>query len=300
MGEPITLVDERGKPLSCGPGRSPGRRSPPGSIISAATRPFSQPQPWSELGKRGRAACRYQQTTAYRVVHGEGDFLPGLRIERYGDVFVIMQRARCLSPYRVRRSSTCLDPTGQGPCSGTTHHCLARTSRRSASPANAARLSSAKQQDRRQPRYGPSNVAWTGPARPLMALPPASMSTNADPGNGCTSIAAGKRVLNLFAYSGLFSLSLLRGRCQPGGRCRSGRAGPGHGSRSCRSQCHLSDRHLQHEADCLSWCRNSAEQFDIIICDPPTAAQGADKKSVGKASWQETKAGCRDVITLNY
>jgi 23S rRNA (cytosine1962-C5)-methyltransferase len=87
--------------------------------------------------------------------------------------------------------------------------------------------------------------------------------------------AAGRRVLNLFAYTGAFSVSLLAaGAAQaidvdlaaPALR-RAEEAAALNG---------VADRHRTVHADCRQYLAASTERFDLVIADPPTAAQGGE------------------------
>lgn len=63
-------------------------------IVLRLLSPHTEPVDESFLRKRLEAACRYRDrvvrdTDAYRLVHAEGDLLPGLIIDRYAEFFVV-------------------------------------------------------------------------------------------------------------------------------------------------------------------------------------------------------------------
>ena len=97
-GDAVTLVDEAGRGLASALAdpqaaicarvfhRLPGKAFDPAAALRRA---------WDR-----RAALHADATTtAYRIVHGEADFLPGLRIDRLGDVLVVVVQATALHPH---------------------------------------------------------------------------------------------------------------------------------------------------------------------------------------------------------
>jgi len=84
---------------------------------------------------------------------------------------------------------------------------------------------------------------------------------------------SGARVLNLFAYTGLFSLSLL-----------DAGAAEAHDVDLAAPALHLAqrgaelnrvaDRHHVHRCEVRAFLEHAEDRYDIVICDPPTAAQG--------------------------
>ena len=72
------------------------------------------------IGARMQRAVEYREALAldadaYRLVHGEGDLLPGLVVDRYGDVLVVQtlsQGMDRLLPFVTERLATMLAPTG--------------------------------------------------------------------------------------------------------------------------------------------------------------------------------------------
>ena len=94
-GETINLVDERGQQLA-------SALADPDQDICARVyhrRPgktFDIAQALDAAKKRRQALVDDPETNCYRLVHGESDFLPALRIEVLGDYFVILMRAPCI------------------------------------------------------------------------------------------------------------------------------------------------------------------------------------------------------------
>jgi 23S rRNA G2069 N7-methylase RlmK/C1962 C5-methylase RlmI len=87
--------------------------------------------------------------------------------------------------------------------------------------------------------------------------------------------AAGKRVLNLFAYTGAFSLALLKAGAASA--VDVDLAGPALARAAEAAVLNgVADRHTIHQGDCRKYLTGTTDTFDLIICDPPTAAQGGD------------------------
>jgi 23S rRNA G2069 N7-methylase RlmK/C1962 C5-methylase RlmI len=89
------------------------------------------------------------------------------------------------------------------------------------------------------------------------------------------SQAAGRRVLNLFAYTGAFSISMLAAGASYAvdvdlaapALARAAEAAVLNG---------VADRHRIVQQDCRKYLAAGDDRFGVIICDPPTAAQGGD------------------------
>jgi 23S rRNA (cytosine1962-C5)-methyltransferase len=86
---------------------------------------------------------------------------------------------------------------------------------------------------------------------------------------------AGKHVLNLFAYTGAFSLAALKSGAASAmdvdlaapALARASEAAALNG---------VTERHAIHQGDCRKFLQGTDRSFDLIICDPPTAAHGGD------------------------
>ncbi|MBA2481660.1 MAG: class I SAM-dependent methyltransferase, partial [Planctomycetes bacterium] len=87
--------------------------------------------------------------------------------------------------------------------------------------------------------------------------------------------AAGKRVLNLFAYTGAFSIcALVAGAASA---IDVDLAAPALERASETAVLNgVAGRHRTVHGDCREFLRASIDLFDLIVCDPPTAAHGGD------------------------
>jgi len=81
-------------------------------------------------------------------------------------------------------------------------------------------------------------------------------------------------VLNLFAYTGVFSSSLLAAGAASAVDVDLSEPALDTARRNAALG-GVADRHRAVCADCRAFLAGSAETWDLAICDPPTAAQGA-------------------------
>ncbi len=264
-GEAVTLIGQDGAQLA-------SALADPHAAIAArvyAARPNLPFDPAAAIQAawlRRDGLHRDPGTDCYRIVHGEADHLPGLRVERYADVLVVLVLADCIVP--------AIDPI-----------CAAL--------AGLMPTATVVIRDHRQDlrRGAPTTRRWGGgdidaeavvegrelgvrfPLRPF-----AGLATGIYVDQRATRIwlrqrAVGKRVLNLFAYTGAFSISLLAAGARSAidvdlsapSLARAREAAESNG---------VADRHAIAHGDCAEILANSSDDYDVIIVDPPTAAQG--------------------------
>ena len=203
-GAVVTLVDERGQGIASALAdptsdicarvfhRLPGKTFDPAGAVRRA---------WDR-----RAALHTDATTAvtncYRIIHGEADFLPGVRVERFADVVVIEVRCAAIAGYADTIAATLAELM----------------------PAARIVIKDHRDDLRQSPV---ENRAWNGSGFDpetvvsvrelgvtLEARPFAGLATGIYPDQRATRAwlrptVNGARVLNLFAYTGAFSSSFL-------------------------------------------------------------------------------------------
>lgn len=269
-GEPVILGDERGRTIAAA-------LADPAAPVCArvyARDPQLAFDPAAALRKAWSRRGRFhhdRQTDCYRIVHGEADGLPGLRVERHADVLLVLVLADC--------AATAVDPV-----------CAAL-----AELMPAARLVVREHRDDlRREAVATRLVGGALPAeettvegcefgvvlplRPFAGLATGIYVDQRGTRRWLRPQAAGRRVLNLFAYTGLFSLSLLQaGAASAVDIDLSAPALARAQEAATRNR--LAERYRQHHADCLAFLASDTASYDLIICDPPTAAQG------GEAGW---------------
>ncbi len=266
-GEPVTLIDEAGKRLA-------SALADPANEVCARVyhrRPDMAFVPGQALTRAwDKRATQHTdpETTCYRLVHGEADFLPGIRVERYSDVWVVLVLAGCAEPYA---DAICTSIASRVP---------------KATVVRRDHRDDLRREDVRTRRLGggeldpdaviqAKELGIVYPLRPFAGLATGIYVDQRATRAWLRPQAAGKRVLNLFAYTGAFSISLLA-------------AGAAHAidvdlaapalrrAEETAALNGVADRHRTVHVDCRQFLAGCSEHFDLIITDPPTAAQGGD------------------------
>jgi 23S rRNA (cytosine1962-C5)-methyltransferase len=211
-------------------------------------------------------------TDALRLVNAEGDGLPGLVADRYADVLVV-------------RPST----------SGMLRRCVALgAALREASGAGAALLRPDAVALRRAGVDAPTATLWGAPPDAPVAIAERGRSFRVDVRQGqktgfyldqrdardlVATLAAGRRVLDAFAYTGGFAVAALQG-------------GAAHVTllESSQGALALAREHVAfaasrasfHGDDAFERLHSGAGDFDLVILDPPPLARR--KADVPRAS----------------
>ena len=271
-GDAVDLVDERGVALASALAdpaaevcarvfhRLPGKKFNAAAAIQRA---------WERRAEL-HAAANSAQTTCYRVVHGEADYLPGLRVERYADVMVVVVLAECLAPHldAVCRALLMCLPTAI---------IVVRDHRNDLRVRETASW-----------RWLPDGTKGELDAQamvvgqelgvPVAIRPFAGLATGIYVDQRPTRAwlrphVAGKSVLNLFAYTGLFSTSLLHAGAASA--LDVDLSAPALAQATENAQlAGVASRHRTEHGECRKVLTALDQTFDRIIIDPPTSAQG--------------------------
>ena len=270
-GQVIDLADDSGKPMATA-------LADPGNEICARVFDFKSgqifhpPTAIDRAWRRRGSLNNDPKTDSYRVVHGEADGLPGFRVERYGNVLVVLILADCALPH------------GPAVCAALHTHLpgarivLRQHTEDLRKTATAAQL------------WTPKGLVALPPAETTVAAKELGVTYQVRPFAGLATglyvdqratrvwlkpFVKGKRVLNLFAYTGAFSLAALAGGAASA--IDVDLAGPSLAIAVETAKANgLDDGHSVIQGDCRAVLKDLNESFDIIICDPPTAAQGGD------------------------
>ena len=182
--------------------------------------------------RRARADARRARTPACRLIHGESDGLPGVVADRYGDVVVLQCLSAGAERWRDAIVAALVAATGVA-CVFERSDADVRTLE--GLRAAHGRRCAARCRDDVTIRRGRPRLSRR---RRSPARRPASISTSATTARSCARSRAGRRVLNVFCYTGGFTLAALAGGAarvrldrQLGRRARAGarepRAQPG-------------------------------------------------------------------------
>jgi len=205
--------------------------------------------------------------TAYRIVHGAADGAPGLAVDRYGDTAIVhAEQPRLLARWLPRLRDGLGLPTGY-----TKLH-----------PRQASRLSAAERQ-----ASAPDTPAWGSPRERVIVAeggaryeirPAAGLSVGLfvdmrEVRAWLQTVAAGRRILNLFAYTCGFGVVAGRGGAARVLNIDLSRAALAWGQTNYTLNGLLPDPHDFVYGDALDWLGRFArrgERFDLVVLDPPS------------------------------
>lgn len=206
-------------------------------------------------------------TTAYRLIFGEGDHMPAITVDRYDDVAVVLSYATSverLIPAVVEAL------TGRIPLSGVV--------RRAADPdAPLTRLWGRLPPDEVEVREnGLRLIANLGEGQKSGLF-----LDHRDNRRTVERLAAGKRVLNLYGYTGAFSLYALRGGATHVTTVDSAAVAIEDARRNFRLNDYDDDAHDFVVADVVEFleeARAAGRRWDLVICDPPSLARSRKQR----------------------
>lgn len=205
-----------------------------------------------------------RKTTAYRLVHAEGDFMPGIIIDIYGEIAVLQLLIKGTLQLKAVLKS-CLEKLG-----------FQNIYLKTKSSNSVASLQAESE--------------WLGerPVLPVIVQEHGlDFPVNVEEGQKTgffidqrenrkllQRLSEGKEVLNTFSYTGGFSLYALAGGAKAVTSVDI--------SKSAISLCeatiaqsNFSDRHTAVVADCFEFMRTNSQEYDIIVVDPPAFAKHA-------------------------
>lgn len=264
LGEAVTLVDEHGQGLAS------ALVEPKGKVCARVydRRPGQALDPVARFAKaleRRAKLLADSGTDTVRLIHGEADGLPGLRIERLGSVTVVVVFSACIQAHLPVLLEH-LKKNSPGPIVVKEHiDDLQR------SACQAYRLDGKSCDPEETVVVKELGVSLL--VRPFGGLATGIYLDQRGTRRWLRQKAKDRRVLNLFAYTGLFSLSLLEAGAAHATDVDLAATALGQGNQNAQSL-NLHKRLSQVKADCQEFLANDKDFYDLIIIDPPTAAQG--------------------------
>jgi 23S rRNA (cytosine1962-C5)-methyltransferase len=296
-GSVVDVLDPRGNFL----GR--GFYSPDSAIpVRIVTRDANEPLDEALLSRRIKAAIEFRRTvlslpdestTGYRLVHAEGDGLPGLIVDAYGDVLA----AQFLTIGMKRHSDAILRSLAE--------HSNAKTIIEVASPRHQ-KIEGFEVQE--GPVWGPAvdYLVFREHGFEWRIQPPGA------PGGGgqktgyyfdqretratVEQLAKGRRVLDLYSYVGGFSLASARGGATEVTAVDSSQFA---------LECAAATAQRMGLADKIRFIRGDARkvmaqlaedkrEFDLVVLDPPKLAMGARDLDEARTMYRKLNAlACR-------
>lgn len=212
-----------------------------------------------------------EQTNAYRLLHGEGDGLPGLIIDIYNDTAVIQchskgmhfsrnEIAEALKQVFKNKLTTIYDKTDE-----------------KISNVQSAFLLGNKTEDVVLENAVKFYVNWSEGQKTGF------FNDQRDNRNLLQSLSANKNVLNLFSYSGGFSVYALKGGATNVDSVDSSAKAKAW----CEKNVELNFNNASHTfycEDAIDFLKKTETKYDIMIVDPPAFAKhlnAVDKASIG-------------------
>ena len=274
-GAEVRVVSSEGEPLGYGD-------FSPQSSIRVRLHHFGKQDPSSDWLEQAisRAVVRrtndptLADTDAFRIVNGEGDGLPGLVADRYGDAVVVKLTSAGMNLRRERIAAALRAATGLA-------HGFLRADAVSA---------------RREGIAADEGPLWGGPLPESLEIREAGCVFRVDALRGqktgfyldqrdnrvlVARLAPGRDVLDLFGYTGSFAVAAARAGAQSVTLVDSS-------SEAVRG----AGRHLEVNApdtkarcekgDAFRFIRDGSESYDLLIIDPPPLARR--RSDVPKAS----------------
>jgi len=265
-GDVVHLVDEHGRTVATA-------LADPGAAVCARV----VPDGWDPAAAARAAWARRTplhadpDTDCYRVVHGEADGLPGLRIERLGSCLNAIVTAACILPHLDAALGAL---AGHGRI--IVHEHLADLRRegvrtREWRPGAPSASSAGAMAELVVPGR---ELGVTYPLRPAAGLACGLYVDQRATRAWLRRRASGLRVLNLFAYTGAFSLSLLAAGAAEATDVDLSQPALDRAAEAAALN-HLAG-HRTVKRDARAFLNADAGLYDRVIIDPPTSAQGGD------------------------
>ena len=219
---------------------------------------------------------------ASRLIHAEGDGIPGVAVDRLGDFVLVYKYARCVDAY--------LEP-------------LIDILDQRLSPAGIYlqdRVKPVTPEERRpgaahmRGKTAPVDLAIEEDGLTFLVDPSAPVSPGLflDLREGrrwCESLAKGRRVLNLFSFTGSLGMRAVRGGAQSvinidaaarsHTRCRQNLEASGFDGAACKPLTGDVFKHLEK-------LRQRGEMFDLVVVDPPPFSRVKGKVFSALKDWR--------------
>ncbi len=294
VGATVEIYSDRGK--FCG-----NAYVNPHSLICARVYSFKQGQAFDKelLVKRIGAALNLRDSLysfpAYRLVHGEGDLLPGLVVDRYNDVLVVQISTagmQAIESEVVEALMECVKPVA----------------------IHVRSTSSVRKLEGLEPReetvFGtvPDVVRIKENGLEFDVPIEAGQKTgwffdHRDNRKTLQDFCEGKRVLDAFSYLGAWGINALAGGASEVLAIDSSQAACDGALQNAELNGYKSDRFSVMKGDvaeCLARLRDTtSDRFDVIVLDPPAFIQRAKDKRKGTEMYRKINSLAAQLLTDN-
>jgi 23S rRNA (cytosine1962-C5)-methyltransferase len=239
---------------------------------------------------RRRSLVEDADTTAYRLCHGEGDRIPGLVLDRYGDVAVLRLDGGAMPHWLERLTPglwTLLESIG-----------IRTLALRGESRGEGSRL---------QPMRGrepPDAVTVRENGMAMVVDLARGQKTGAfldqrDNRARVRALANGRRTLNLFSYAGGFSIAAALGAATHVTSVDIAHDAHATAQLSLRANGLDAVVHSFVSADVFGFLESigkSGQTWDLIVSDPPSFAPSEKARARGLAAYRKLHAACAAVL----
>ncbi len=245
--------------------------------------------------RRRAELARDADTTAYRLLNGAGDGLPGVTVDRYGGALVV----NLYDEAAARRAPALIEALAALPATEAIY--LKRR------PRTAARFTDAE-----MAALAPAAPAWGTPLDELVVREN-GLRFLIRPGGGMSvglfldmreararvrRLAAGRSVLNLFAYSCAFGVTAVAGGARRALNLDAARPALRWGMENYALNEQAADPYDFVYGDAFDWLRRLArrgERFDMVIADPPSFSTVKGRRFVASRDYATLAAACAAV-----
>lgn len=230
--------------------------------------------------------------TARRLVHGEGDGLPGFAVDRFGDFLVVYKYARCIEPWVETALDHLMEVVGpEGiylqdrvrPVAAEDHRPAAANVRGKAAP----------------PEYEVEEDGLRFLVDPSAPVSPGLFLDLREGRRLAEQWCGGKRVLNLFSFTGAFGVRAVRAKAEEvvnvdaaarsHARCRQNLAASGLDSEAVEGLVGDVFKHLEK-------FRQRERTFDFAVVDPPPFSNVDGQVFSALKNWQELVTATAQVM----
>ena len=243
----------------------------------------------------GRARAAAEPTTAFRLFHGVAEGAPEIAVDLYGEHLVLHWAAEA----DEAREAAVLDALAELGLRGVYLKRHLRQKNELAEP--------------RDPRFAPPLPLRGEPAAQELTVHEHGLPFGVRLGDGLRTglfldqrenrrrvreLAAGKRVLNLFAYTGGFSVAALAGGAAEATCVDASKAALEWAQRNV-ARIGASERYRAVHGDAfdaLAGYARRGERFDLIVLDPPSYASTRSRRFVARKDYAELAASCLRVL----
>ena len=242
------------------------------------------------------AVAKSPGTTAFRIVNGGGDGLPGVTVDVYGDWLVVALTSPEAEAARekILDAATTLGPRGVYVKSRPKHASVIVDARREEfSPREAVRGESA-----------PESFLIHELGLPYLVRLGDGLSTGIfldqrENRRRVRELAGGARVLNLFAYTGAFTVAAVAGGARSSMTVDVSAGVIAWARQNLEGIGADPAQHIALEADALPWLKSAVikgDRFDLVLLDPPSFATTKKSRFSAEDDYRSTAAAALRVL----